>query len=179
MNREKLECLSFSRSVWDQERRSRNNSLTHGKTCCEQGLKLDFSSTFHSFLKLFTVTREAGKLEESVYNLAGVIEEAGISQVPTPSYSLPLNRRKDSLSFTIRGVYSQPQFSHCRSSLWRIIILTKISKKWIAIMWIGNKIFERLFSLEFLIFQLKIQFSAAHLAEGLIQIFNQALFQVY
>ena len=113
-------------------------------SCCEQGLKSDFLLLSIPPLNLFTLSQEVGKVGEAFYNVAGVTEVAGISQVPIPSYSsLPLNMSRDSLSLTIKGILPTASiFTFQKQSPWQNIILTKISKKQMAHnAWTGSKIF--------------------------------------
>lgn len=108
MNREKLEHLSFSNSMSAQEGQNWNNFFSSVERPAYlllwAGTAARFPSAFHSPFNLFTLSQEAGKLEEAFYNLTGVTEVSGISQVPPPYTSLPLNRSRDSLSLTIGGI---------------------------------------------------------------------------
>lgn len=108
MNRKKLELLSLSNSMCAQEGQNWNNFFSSVERPAYlllwAGTAVRFSSAFHSPFNLFTLSQEAGKLEEAFYNLTGVTEVPGISQVPTPYTPLPLNRSKDSLSLTIGGI---------------------------------------------------------------------------
>lgn len=134
MNRKKLELLSFSNSMCAQEGQNWNNFFSSVERPAYlllwAGTAVRFSSAFHSPFNLFTLSQEAGKLEDAFYNLTGVTEVSGISQVPTLYTSLPLNRSRDSLSLIIGGILSTDAiFTIYKQSHRQNIILTKISEE--------------------------------------------------